>query len=329
MLAHAAADPVHRARSRQLLRAGGRARLRTRRSRSAGPGRRGTASIDRLGRAGDPAVAGAHRRHHPLAPRPLRRRGPAARGDRAPTSSPTRSFKLWWERGDGLDDTPSDALDIAASTGRARRRGAASSSPPSDGGCDEMRDEMRSNEHTPRPTRRVDDAEVVTLAGREWVSLHTPGHTPDHLCLFDPVDGVVLSGDHVLPTITPHIGGDGRRRRRPAGRVLRTRSTGWRRCRTSRVALPAHGHPFHDLAGRVTEIEEHHDERLDRLRDGVERARPAGVGARADAAPVLRAGVGLDGRVARRTPTSSTCASAARPTRSGSTACCCFEVVES
>ncbi|MCX6527851.1 MAG: MBL fold metallo-hydrolase, partial [Actinobacteria bacterium] len=35
----------------------------------------------------------------------------------------------------------------------------------------------------------------MTCARREWVALHTPGHTEDHLCLFDPEGGVLLSGD--------------------------------------------------------------------------------------------------------------------------------------
>jgi glyoxylase-like metal-dependent hydrolase (beta-lactamase superfamily II) len=60
---------------------------------------------------------------------------------------------------------------------------------------------------TPSPTRRVDEADVVQLGDREWVSVHTPGHTRDHLCLWDPANGVMISGDHVLPTITPHISG--------------------------------------------------------------------------------------------------------------------------
>ena len=38
----------------------------------------------------------------------------------------------------------------------------------------------------PDPSRRVRHAERVQLAGREWVSVHTPGHTIDHLCLYDP-----------------------------------------------------------------------------------------------------------------------------------------------
>src|SRR3546814_614832 len=117
---------------------------------------------------------------------------------------------------------------------------------------------------TPSPTRRVDDAEVITLAGREWVSLHTPGHTADHLCLYDPTEGVVLSGDHILPTITPHISGLGSGADplaeffRSLGKVGALEGV--------TLTLPAHGHPFPDLTGRAKAIREHHEERLDVLR---------------------------------------------------------------
>src|SRR5438132_6813677 len=61
----------------------------------------------------------------------------------------------------------------------------------------------------PQPTTRLDDGDTIKLAGREWTALHTPGHTLDHLCLHDPDEGLLLSGDHVLPTITPHVAGVG------------------------------------------------------------------------------------------------------------------------
>lgn len=107
------------------------------------------------------------------------------------------------------------------------------------------------------------DGQPVTLAGREWFALHTPGHTNDHLCLWDPAEGVLLAGDHVLPTITPHIGGPGGFDD-PLDAFFES---------LVRVAdlegvtqvLPAHGHPFTDLAGRVAEIRKHHDERLSLL----------------------------------------------------------------
>ena len=59
----------------------------------------------------------------------------------------------------------------------------------------------------PKPTIRLAEGERISLAGREWMAIHTPGHTEDHLCLFDQEAGVMLCGDHVLPTITPHISG--------------------------------------------------------------------------------------------------------------------------
>ncbi|HZX53139.1 MAG TPA: MBL fold metallo-hydrolase, partial [Ilumatobacteraceae bacterium] len=55
----------------------------------------------------------------------------------------------------------------------------------------------------PQPTVRLEEAQTIALARRDWIAVHTPGHTHDHLCLFDPTDGCMLCGDHVLPTITP------------------------------------------------------------------------------------------------------------------------------
>ena len=117
----------------------------------------------------------------------------------------------------------------------------------------------------PTPTRRVVDADRIELGRRSWVSLHTPGHTNDHLCLFDPEAGILISGDHVLPTITPHISGIG---------VTVDPLTDFFRS-LERVAeldgvtsvLPAHGLEFTDLAGRAAAIRHHHEERLDLLRD--------------------------------------------------------------
>jgi glyoxylase-like metal-dependent hydrolase (beta-lactamase superfamily II) len=116
---------------------------------------------------------------------------------------------------------------------------------------------------TPRVTRSLADADRISLAGRDWVAMHTPGHTFDHLCLFDPADGVLLSGDHVLPTITPHISGlfEGDPLAQYVASLHRVASLEG----VTRV-LPAHGHPFTDLPGRVDAITQHHDERLATLR---------------------------------------------------------------
>lgn len=118
---------------------------------------------------------------------------------------------------------------------------------------------------TPRPTLRVRDNQTVMLARREWVALHTPGHTHDHLCLYDPEHGVMFSGDHVLPTITPHIGGMSG----STDPLAEFFDSLGRMATFSDVStvLPAHGHPFDDLTARSNDIIEHHERRLDVIRE--------------------------------------------------------------
>ncbi len=126
----------------------------------------------------------------------------------------------------------------------------------------------------PDPTRRVKHGAPVRLAGREWLSIHTPGHTLDHLCLYDPEHGVLLSGDHVLPSITPHISGSNQ------GDSLRSYLATLDLVGALdgvRLGLPAHGHPFDDVPGRVDAIKEHHYERMEKLRDASLAVGPASV----------------------------------------------------
>jgi glyoxylase-like metal-dependent hydrolase (beta-lactamase superfamily II) len=116
----------------------------------------------------------------------------------------------------------------------------------------------------PVPTRFVTGGDRLRLAGREWQVVHTPGHTGDHVCLFDPEAKLLISGDHVLPTITPHVPGlsplaD------PLGSYLGSLQ-GLRSLGEVSVVLPAHGHPFPDLPGRIDDIVEHHEGRLRELR---------------------------------------------------------------
>jgi glyoxylase-like metal-dependent hydrolase (beta-lactamase superfamily II) len=127
----------------------------------------------------------------------------------------------------------------------------------------------------PDPTQRVVHGQRIRLAGREWVSVHTPGHTVDHLCLFDPEYGLLLSGDHVLPSITPHISGvgNGADSLRSYIQTLDLVAA----LDGVKLGLPAHGHPFDDVPGRVEAIKDHHHERMEQLRDASVAIGPASV----------------------------------------------------
>jgi glyoxylase-like metal-dependent hydrolase (beta-lactamase superfamily II) len=46
--------------------------------------------------------------------------------------------------------------------------------------------------------RTVVDGDVLDLGGVGLEVLHTPGHTPGSICLYDRVDGVLFTGDTVF-----------------------------------------------------------------------------------------------------------------------------------
>ena len=116
----------------------------------------------------------------------------------------------------------------------------------------------------PQISDPVAGGDVLRLAGRDWFVVHTPGHTEDHFCLHDPDEGLFLAGDHVLPTITPHISGLSTRAD-PLAAYFESLDRVAAIQPVSQV-LPAHGHPFHDLADRCRAIQKHHVERLERVK---------------------------------------------------------------
>src|SRR6202043_4101341 len=55
------------------------------------------------------------------------------------------------------------------------------------------------------PDRELSDGDLADVPGWKLRAVHTPGHTPGHLCFVDERSRRLFSGDHVLPRITPNI----------------------------------------------------------------------------------------------------------------------------
>src|SRR5450759_1963128 len=47
------------------------------------------------------------------------------------------------------------------------------------------------------PTRLLDEGDVLDLGGRQLQVLHTPGHSPDCICLLDEANGLLFGGDTI------------------------------------------------------------------------------------------------------------------------------------
>lgn len=115
----------------------------------------------------------------------------------------------------------------------------------------------------PPVTHVVRDGGSLKLGDRTFSVVHSPGHTSDHICFYDREAGTLIAGDHVLPSITPHISGLNKLRD-PLQAFFESLDHTLELGPVSR-ALPAHGDPFDDLAGRIQAIKRHHQERLDKL----------------------------------------------------------------
>jgi glyoxylase-like metal-dependent hydrolase (beta-lactamase superfamily II) len=106
----------------------------------------------------------------------------------------------------------------------------------------------------------VEDGETIDLLGEQYRVIWTPGHSDGQICLFRERDGVFLAADHVLPRITPNIGLYSEYGR-PNPLADYKDSLKKVSILPASIVLPGHGEPFIDLAGRTTEILEHHKER--------------------------------------------------------------------
>lgn len=136
--------------------------------------------------------------------------------------------------------------------------------PRLDGKESKVAELMMKEDVFPEISQPVAEGDVLRLAGREWFVRFTPGHTADPICLHTPELGILLSGDHVLPSITPHIAGTGPSED-PLDLFMKALDE-VARIEDVRRVLPAHGHPFDDFEKRTQEIKRHHHERLLRVR---------------------------------------------------------------
>jgi glyoxylase-like metal-dependent hydrolase (beta-lactamase superfamily II) len=98
--------------------------------------------------------------------------------------------------------------------------------------------------------------ETITTGYFNFKVLWTPGHAPGHICLYEPDKKILLSGDHILPTITPHVGLHPQWGGNPLGDYLA--SLNHLKELDVEIVLPGHEQPFTDLKSRIEAIIQHH-----------------------------------------------------------------------
>jgi len=105
----------------------------------------------------------------------------------------------------------------------------------------------------------VENGCVITVGNRRLEVVHTPGHTPGHMCLFDANDGTMFCGDQIIYDITPNIS---IWQQMPG--ALKSYLNGLTYIGSMNVnpALSAHRAPTGNLKERIRELKDHHEKRL-------------------------------------------------------------------
>lgn len=104
----------------------------------------------------------------------------------------------------------------------------------------------------------VEDGQTIKAGNYTLTAIHTPGHTPGHMCYWEEAHGLMFTGDHILFDISPNI--------IPWPGIpnilgLYMYSLQKLQVYPAAVALPGHREPG-SLSARIDEQMKHHQQRL-------------------------------------------------------------------
>jgi glyoxylase-like metal-dependent hydrolase (beta-lactamase superfamily II) len=118
----------------------------------------------------------------------------------------------------------------------------------------------------PARFQRLADGMTIEIGGREWRVIVGEGHAPELACLYCAATGVLISGDQVLPKISPNVSvqahepdGD------PLARYLLSLDKLRRAVPPETLVLPSHNLPFRGLHKRIDALAAHHASRCEAI----------------------------------------------------------------
>jgi len=117
------------------------------------------------------------------------------------------------------------------------------------------------------------EADSISIGDDQWQVMIGRGHSPEHVCLYSEQRGVLISGDHVLPGISPNIGVYSTEPNANSLDMYLSTLPQFLTLPSSTLVLPSHKQPFHGLHTRVNELIQHHHVHLDNLREFCQQAK--------------------------------------------------------
>jgi glyoxylase-like metal-dependent hydrolase (beta-lactamase superfamily II) len=131
----------------------------------------------------------------------------------------------------------------------------------------------------PEYYRRLKAGDELSVDGRTWRIMIGHGHSPEHMALYCPELGVLISGDMLLPRISTNVSVFAATPDADAlGWYLDSLTAMAAAIPDETLVLPSHGLPFFGIRARVEALHAHHAERLQVLEEACEQVPQSAAG---------------------------------------------------
>lgn len=117
--------------------------------------------------------------------------------------------------------------------------------------------------HIPATCQRLREGDVLRLGAHRWQVITGEGHAPEMACLWCAEQNLLISGDQILPSISPNVSVWPSEPEADPLRLFLGSLEKFRRLPADCLVLPSHGRPFFGLHERIDALIRHHHDRLD------------------------------------------------------------------
>lgn len=120
----------------------------------------------------------------------------------------------------------------------------------------------------PDAYRRLQDGDAFEMGGGTWHVIVGSGHSPEHVCLYEPERNLLISGDQILPRISSNVSVFPTE---PDANPLQDWLDSCERLKATVpedvLVLPAHNEPFRGAHTRLQALIDGHERGLERLQE--------------------------------------------------------------
>lgn len=127
----------------------------------------------------------------------------------------------------------------------------------------------------PPSYQRLRGGDVLGIGGRDWQVLIGEGHSPEHACLYNATERILIAGDQLLPRISSNVLVSPIEPEANPLQLWLASLDRLDRLAPDTLVLPSHQGVFRGLRARVQELRAHHGQQFEVLRAELARRGPA------------------------------------------------------